>query len=52
MHSMRRTLGFKDILKQIGEIRITKDKKKNTIILVTWYIFIAAMFFLMYHIFI
>jgi len=49
---MGKRQGFKDILKQIGEIRITKDKRKNTIIIVFWYMFVVAMFFLMYHIFI
>ncbi len=48
---MGRRQGFKDILKQIGEIRITKDKRKNTLVIVLLYIFVAAMFFLMYLIF-
>ena len=49
---MKKRQGFKDILKKIGEIRITKDKRKNTIIIVFWYMLVIAMFFLMYHIFI
>jgi hypothetical protein len=44
--------GLKDILKQIGEIRITKDKRKNTIIIVFWYLLVAALFFLLYHVFV
>jgi len=48
---VRRRQSFKDILKQIGEIRITKDKRKNLIIIVFWYIFVVAMFFLLYHVF-
>ncbi len=48
---MRKRQRFNDVLKQIGETRLTKNKRMSSIILVFWYMFIAVMFFLMYQIF-